>query len=425
MVYVTRQGIVRFDRAIRRYASEDAMEITMSNGSGAGLEESIRLTREGTDYLEREAFDEAVAAFRQALALNPESDMAEFNLGAALAGLGDLDQSMAVFRNIIDRKPDVVETHTALAAALDAHRIPRFEPGMRLPATDALDAVLATYRQAVDSVPVLYGCYSTLEEILNAVGRSAEARAMAAQSEIFNTELPYALQNVGATMQHPGDFSSALALHRNVMAMAPDHEYMTEQDYLKTDLTFSDSEITLPDGFEVMMEWERPIMERSAEIICHNQGDVLNVGFGMAIIDTAIQQQGVTTHTIIEAHEQVVEKARQWAEDKKGVNLVHSTWQDALDGLPLFDGVYLDTLMPPIVPFLERVPAMLKKDGVFLYFQSMIQLENLEAMSGQGLGLGIELHPFDDIPENSYYRLTEKTPDGQYLAPLFVYQKLG
>ncbi len=399
------------------------MEIRMSDGRGPGLEESIRLTREGNEYLEREAFDEAVIVLRQALALNPESDMAEFNLGAALAGLGDLDQSMSMFRNIIDRKPDVAETHVQLTAALDAHRIPRFEPGMRLPTTDALDAVLATYRTAVDSVPVLFGCYSTLAEILTALGRSAEARAMAAQADIFSTEMPYALQNVGATMQHPGDLRAALALHRNVMAMAPDHEYMTEQDYLNTDLTFSDSEITLPDGFEVMMEWERPIMERSAEIVCHNQGDVLNVGFGMAIIDTAIQRQGVTTHTIIEAHEQVIEKARQWAKDKKGVNLVHSTWQKALDGLPPFDGIYFDTLMPPMLPFLERVPAMLKKDGVFLYFQSMIQLENLETMSGQGLGFGIEFHAFDEIPENSYYRLTEKTSEGRYLAPLFVYQK--
>ncbi len=401
------------------------MEITMSNGDGTGMEESIRLTRQGTEYLEREAFDEAVAVLRQALALNPESDMAEFNLGAALAGLGDLEQSMAVFRNIIDRKPDVVETHRKLAATLDAHRIPRFEPGVRLPVTDTLDSVLAAYRQSLDSVPVLFGCYSTLAELLNAVGRSAEARAMAAQAEIFNTDLPDALQNIGATMQHPGDLPAATALHRNVMAMAPDHEYMTEQDYLNTDLTFSDTEITLPDGFEVMMEWERPIMERSAAIVCHNQGDVLNVGFGMAIIDTAIQQQGVTTHTIIEAHEQVVEKARRWSEDKKGVNLIHSTWQDAIDGLPQFDGIYLDTLMPPIVPFLEHVPEMLKQDGVFLYFQSMIHLENLEAMSGRGLGLGIELHPFDEIPENSYYRLTEKTQDGRYLAPLFVYQKLA
>ena len=79
--------------------------------------------------------------------------------------------------------------------------------------------------------------------------------------------------------------------------------------------------------------------------------------------------------------------------------------------------------MPPMIPFLERVPGMLKSGGIFLYFQSMIQLENLETLMGRGLSLGIEFHPFDEIPENSYYRLTEKAPDGRYSAPLFIYQK--
>jgi hypothetical protein len=44
-------------------------------------------------------------------------------------------------------------------------------------------------------------------------------------------------------------------------------------------------------------------------------------------------------------------------------------------------------------------------------------------MAGNGLSLGIEMHPFDDIPDNAYYRLTEKDADGRYAAPLFIYQK--
>ncbi len=226
-------------------------------------------------------------------------------------------------------------------------------------------------------------------------------------------------------MQHPGDLPAALALHRQAVALAPDHAYMSEDDYLATDLTFTENEILLPDGFEVMMEWERPIMERSAEIVSHNHGDVLNVGFGMAIIDTAIQKQGITTHTIIEAHPQVIERARRWAADKTGVRIVPSVWQTALDDLPPLDGIYFDTLMPPMIPFLLRVPGLLKPGGVFLYFQYMVQFENLEAMIGKGLSLGIEMHPFDHIPPNAYYRLNEKMPDGRYSAPLFIYQKPG
>ena len=41
-------------------------------------------------------------------------------------------------------------------------------------------------------------------------------------------------------------------------------------------LEFFDSKIVNSDGAEVMMDWEAPIMEKSAEFICHNKGDILN-----------------------------------------------------------------------------------------------------------------------------------------------------
>jgi tetratricopeptide (TPR) repeat protein len=391
--------------------------------------DAAALVRKGNALIERGAAGEAVAAFRRALELVPGHAEAGFNLGAALAEAGRSGEAEAAFRRLIAGKPDVARAHAALARALDAHRIGRFAPGMRLVATDApetsLDEALAAYRQAVEAVPLLYGCHQALGALHMNAGRLQEAEAAFAAAEGYPADLPQALLNVGATMQHPGDLPAALALHRQAVALAPDHAYMSEDDYLATDLTFTENEILLPDGFEVMMEWERPIMERSAEIVCHNHGDVLNVGFGMAIIDTAIQKQGITTHTIIEAHPQVIERARRWAADKKGVRIIPSVWQTALDDLPPLDGIYFDTLMPPMIPFLLRVPGLLKPGGVFLYFQYMVQFENLEAMIGKGLSLGIEMHPFDHIPPNAYYRLNEKLPDGRYAAPLFIYQKAG
>ena len=46
-------------------------------------------------------------------------------------------------------------------------------------------------------------------------------------------------------------------------------------------------------GEAVMMGWETPLMERHAAIICASGGDVLNVGFGMGIIDGFIQTHKV------------------------------------------------------------------------------------------------------------------------------------
>ena len=396
---------------------------TGNQGPSLGPQDPQSLVLKANALLEREAYAEAIDAYRTAIAQAPDHEEAHFNLAAALAATGDVVEAISIFQGLLAKKPDVAAAHAGLARALDAHRIDRFEAGIQLPATDALDEALRAYRAAIDAVPALYGCYSSLEQLMAAIGRQAEAADMRAVAETFTTDLPDALLNVGATMQHPGNLADAVGHHRRAMALAPDHDYMTEQDYLETSLTFTDTEILLPDGFEVMMEWERPIMERSAEIVCHNHGAVLNVGFGMGIIDTAIQRQGVEAHSIIEAHPQVVEKARSWAADKTGVTIVPSTWQDALSGLPAFDGIYFDTLMPPMIPFLERVPAHLKPGGVFLYFQSMIQFENLEAMVGNGLGFGIEMFPFDEVPENHYYRLNEKASDGRYRAPMFVYQK--
>tara|TARA_R100001594_G_C4041247_1_gene263276 strand:- start:68 stop:265 length:198 start_codon:yes stop_codon:yes gene_type:complete len=50
-------------------------------------------------------------------------------------------------------------------------------------------------------------------------------------------------------------------------------------------LEFSDNQIfDTSIAIEVMMDWEAPIMEKCAEYICHNKGDILEIGFGMGIV---------------------------------------------------------------------------------------------------------------------------------------------
>ena len=66
-------------------------------------------------------------------------------------------------------------------------------------------------------------------------------------------------------------------------------------------LEFFGNKIIINDesGAEVMMDWEDDIMKKSAEFICHNKGDILEIGFGMGICSDYIQEQGVNSHTII------------------------------------------------------------------------------------------------------------------------------
>ncbi len=107
-------------------------------------------------------------------------------------------------------------------------------------------------------------------------------------------------------------------------------------------LTFEDTKILSEDGAEVMMNWESVIMEKSAEFICHNKGDVLEIGFGMGICSDYIQAQGVNSHTIIEIHPEIIEKLKIWADGKSNVTIVEGDWSSVED-LSTYDGIFIDT----------------------------------------------------------------------------------
>ena len=107
-------------------------------------------------------------------------------------------------------------------------------------------------------------------------------------------------------------------------------------------LTFEDTKILTESGEEVMMSWESAIMQKCAEFICHNSGDVLEIGFGMGICSDYIQSQGVNSHTIIEIHPQIIERLNAWASDKSNVTVIEGDW-NSVSGLSTYDGIFIDT----------------------------------------------------------------------------------
>ncbi|OEU17896.1 hypothetical protein FRACYDRAFT_238326 [Fragilariopsis cylindrus CCMP1102] len=146
----------------------------------------------------------------------------------------------------------------------------------------------------------------------------------------------------------------------------------TKTDYLQHKLTYSTDNSTLidEDNDAVMMEWERPIMKCHAQILledCLKQGEykqrrVLNVGFGLGIIDTILQEEYQPhVHYIIEAHPDVYHKMIVDGWDKKpGVVICYGKWQEILPKLRSeqyqqsnnidgssgeleFDGIFFDT----------------------------------------------------------------------------------
>tara|TARA_R110000782_G_scaffold120296_2_gene211200 strand:+ start:102 stop:668 length:567 start_codon:yes stop_codon:yes gene_type:complete len=113
-------------------------------------------------------------------------------------------------------------------------------------------------------------------------------------------------------------------------------------------LEFTDKKIYYIDSktgeeIQVMMDWEDELMKKSAEYVCENGGDILEIGFGMGISANYIQSHNIKSHTIIEYHPQVYNKAQIWAEDKPNVNLILGDWKSSLNLLSTYDGIFYDT----------------------------------------------------------------------------------
>ncbi|CAI4038318.1 hypothetical protein SMKI_04G6620 [Saccharomyces mikatae IFO 1815] len=159
-----------------------------------------------------------------------------------------------------------------------------------------------------------------------------------------------------------------------------------QQVYLKTKLEYkNDALITKENKDGVMMDWETKIMEIASETLfpdlkATSSATVLNIGFGMGIIDTFIQAQKPFRHYICEAHPDVLAKMRKdgWYE-KDNVIILEGRWQDTLnklldEGDVFFDGIYYDTFSEHYQDMLDLydvVVGLIKPEGVFSFFNGL------------------------------------------------------
>ena len=119
--------------------------------------------------------------------------------------------------------------------------------------------------------------------------------------------------------------------------------------YLSSSLTFHSDKITTKleefgeEEVIIMMDWEHPAMSASAAYVTEGGGDILEIGFGMGISAGYIQSHSVSSHTIIEPHRQMVEKADEWSNGKSNVTIISQSWADVTGSLSTYDGIFYDT----------------------------------------------------------------------------------
>ncbi|GLJ43724.1 hypothetical protein SUGI_0910380 [Cryptomeria japonica] len=148
-------------------------------------------------------------------------------------------------------------------------------------------------------------------------------------------------------------------------------------DYLEQRVLYSEDRLMDEEGKGVMMAWEKPLMEAHARAVCGGGegGHILNVGFGMGLVDTAIQKYKPASHTIIEAHPDVYARmqATGWG-DKHNVKIIFGRWQDVLPQLESYDGIFFDTYgeyYEDMKEFHQYLPKLLKGEGIYSFFNGL------------------------------------------------------
>ncbi|KAL7946362.1 S-adenosyl-L-methionine-dependent methyltransferase [Trichoderma barbatum] len=168
---------------------------------------------------------------------------------------------------------------------------------------------------------------------------------------------------------------------------------VTSEEYLQSNLTYDDDKLLDSDLNGVMMAWETDIMRRSvAALIPDSQPGkrVLNIGFGMGIIDGMFAELKPSRHHIIEAHPAVLKHISD-PESKFGATWEKSgsedgaykvfggKWQEVVHQLieqgELYDAIYFDTFGEDYSQlrtfFMEYVPALLDQEGRFSFFNGL------------------------------------------------------
>ncbi len=228
-------------------------------------------------YQKLGVFTQAVAAYRDVVALDPNHAEAYFYLGNTFLALSEGEAAVAAFRDAVRRRPDYLQAHINLGALFEVQEnFPaaeasfrgalRLEPGSAelhfnlgnvLQAQEKYTEAVAVYRQALalrpehadtynnlgnalarlDRYEEAFGCYNDalkLEPRLAAawnnsgntharLGRHDEAIAAYARALAINPHYAEALTSLGNVQRHQGKLDEAIVSHRRAIEINPDY----------------------------------------------------------------------------------------------------------------------------------------------------------------------------------------------------------
>lgn len=178
-------------------------------------------------------------------------------------------------------------------------------------------------------------------------------------------------------------------------------------------------------GLQVMMEWEKPYMEASIDML-NPTGYVLEIGFGCGYSATQIMKYKPKSYTVIECDKVVIAKAKEWRKKYPDIeiNILEGMWQERLQtmDIDIYDEIYFDDFPLNIDKNYSQMEMAMSMKQINIFLDLCIQNHTKIGSkicwycNGNGFryqDLGSDIKPFVKldtkvmeihIPENCKYR---------------------
>ncbi len=172
----------------------------------------------GNVLLVQGQLNEAAIEYERAIALQPDLFQAINNLGNILRHQGKLDQAAASYRQVIALRPDLAEPHNNL--------------GNVLLSQNKLDEAAAHFKHASALRPDLAEPHNNLGNVLQKQGHAEQAAAQYQQAVALRPDYSEAINNLGNIRWEQARFVEAEASYRQALVLKPDlaeaHYHLSE-----------------------------------------------------------------------------------------------------------------------------------------------------------------------------------------------------
>jgi tetratricopeptide (TPR) repeat protein len=194
---------------------------------------------------QKQDYEAAIAAFRQAIAIKPDYPEAYYNLGIALSRQGKTDDAAAAYRKAASLRPDYGEAYENLGALLcDKVRdypgaIAAFREAIKLQSDNPqahfglansltqqgdLEEAIASYRQAIALRPGYADAHNNLGRVLEAQRKPAEAMAEYREAIRLQPDYVTAYLGLGSVLcDQVHDYAAARAAFQKAIEYQPNN----------------------------------------------------------------------------------------------------------------------------------------------------------------------------------------------------------